>query len=156
MFYTVKNNKINAFADFKFDENCFETTLCSREEFLSKPQKFLLDEQALVLNPNYDDIQKNIRKECFEAEFFSTSLGYIRRKVTMKDGSQKDFLTDLLPSIKLGLETETDVKVIVYRKPDFTQELTTDYMVTLQEIKQANMDFVKECLTQTMQDFGGV
>ena len=74
----------------------------------------------------------------------------------MKDGGQKDFLTDLLPSIKLGLELGEDVKIIVYQKPDFTRELTGDYMVSLQEVKQVNTDFVKECLVQTMKDFGGV
>ena len=38
--------------------------------------------------------------------FFNTSLGWIRRKPVMKDGTEKDFLNDCLPIIKMGLSEE--------------------------------------------------
>ena len=43
----------------------------------------------------YINEQAQARETSFNEEFFNTSLGYIRRKVTMKDGSTKDFLTDI-------------------------------------------------------------
>ena len=48
------------------------------------------------------------QQEQFEREFFYTSLGYVRRKVNMKTGEIKDFLTDIVPRLKAG------VKIITY------------------------------------------
>ena len=96
----------------------------------------------------------NKRKEQFESEFFSTSLGYIRRKVTMKNGLEKDFLGDLLLPIKAGIEMGQNIKIIAYQEPDFSQESTSEYLESLQEIKNATIEFVQECLNQIVVDFG--
>ena len=74
----------------------------------------------------------------------------------MKDGSKKDFLSDLLLSIKAGLELGVDVRIITYKTPDFTKEPTEEYMESLQEIKLADLGFIQECLNQTVKDFGRV
>ena len=68
--------------------------------------------------------------------------------------STKDFLSDLLLSIKAGIELGQNVEIITYKLPDFYQELTENYMVSLQERKTATPDFVQECLMQTVSDFG--
>ena len=62
----------------------------------------IIDEetQLPVINPNYDEELAIQRQKKFEAQFFHTSLGWIRRKVTMKNNSEKDFLSDLLMQIK--------------------------------------------------------
>lgn len=96
------------------------------------------------------------RENVFNSEFFQTSLGWIRRKVRMKDNSQKDFLSDLLLQIKAGLELGQKVEIITYNEPDFTKELDEAYMKSLQEKKLATIDFVKECLMRTVSDFTGV
>ena len=96
------------------------------------------------------------RENVFKSEFFQTSLGWIRRKVRMKDNSQKDFLSDLLLQIKAGLELGQTVELITYKEPDFTKELDEAYMMSLQEKKLATNDFVKECLMRTVSDFTGV
>ena len=108
----------------------------------------------IELIPNLDDVLARRRHEQFEKDFFGTSLGFIRRKVNMKDGSTKDFLSDLLLSIKAGIELGQNVEIITYKLPDFYQELTENYMVSLQERKTATPDFVQECLMQTVSDFG--
>lgn len=94
-------------------------------------------------------------KETFEEQFFETSLGWIRRNVTMADGSVKSFLTDLLLPIKAGLELGQTVTVITYNTPDYTQEYTDEYIISLQEKKEAAADFVYECLLRLTADFGG-
>lgn len=108
-----------------------------------------------VINENYATELAAKRKELFEQEFFETSLGWIRRKVNMKDGSKKDFLSDLLLQIKAGLEMGKQVSIVTYLKPDFTQEINDEYMQTLQVSKSATKEFIQECLNQTVSDFCG-
>ena len=108
-----------------------------------------------VVNPNYEAELAQQRQADFEKAFFETSLGWIRRKVTMRDGSRRDFLSDLLLQIKAGLELGQTVEIIKYSLPDFTQELTPAYILTLQTKKNATTEFIQECLTQTVTDFCG-
>ncbi len=91
------------------------------------------------------------REENFNKEFFNTALGYIRRKVTMADGSTKDFLSDLLPIISMAIQTNTPVTVIAYNKPDFSRPITdwTQY----QHTETVTAQFVQECFVQLQNDF---
>lgn len=73
----------------------------------------------------------------FDKEFFKTSLGYVRRKVSMKTGEVKDFLADILPVLEVG------VPVIFYDR-DLNQ---SKKMVT--EV------FLAECKEQILKDFWG-
>lgn len=94
------------------------------------------------------------RKEEFAKEFFLTSLGYIRRTVTMQDGSRKDFLCDLLPTISMGVNSGLTVNIIAYSEPDFTKDVTdwTEY----QHTEAATLQFVQECMLRLSQDFGAI
>ena len=107
------------------------------------------------INPNYEEELSAQRESLFNQEFFQTSLGWIRRQVNMKDGSKKDFLSDLLLQIKAGLELGQSVEIITYKQPDFSEDINQAYMQTLQEKKTATLEFVKECLMRTVSDFNG-
>ena len=101
----------------------------------------------------YKEKQRKRQVEEFNKEFFNTSLGYIRRQVTMKDCSTKDFLSDLLPTITMALNMGQEVKVIAYDMPDFEdikpiEEYQHSEIVTAQ--------FVQECFMQLSADFGVV
>jgi len=91
------------------------------------------------------------RERKFHREFFNTSLGYIRRSVTMADGSHKDFLSDLLPTIAIAVNLNTPVSIIAYSKPDFTHPVAdwTQY----QHIETVTTQFIQECFLQLQNDF---
>ena len=89
----------------------------------------------------------------FNKEFFLTSLGYIRRKVNMSTGETKDFLSDLLPVISIGIQSGQTVPIITYSLPDFTKELTKEYLESLQTVKNVTAQFVQECFLQLSNDF---
>ncbi len=108
-----------------------------------------------VINENYEEELVQAREEGFEQNFFNTSLGWIRRKVNMQDGTTKDFLSDLLLQIKLGVDLGQDIKIITYSTPDFSQEITDEYMISLQSYKSATAEFIQECLSQLVADFYG-
>ena len=91
------------------------------------------------------------REEQFNKDFFNTSLGYVRRKVSMATGETKDFLSDLLPTISMGVQMGQPVQIIAYDKPDFTQEIT-DWTV-FQNEQTVTAEFVQECFLQLSNDF---
>ena len=103
------------------------------------------------INPYYEDEKAKEREEQFNKDFFNTSLGYVRRKVSMATGETKDFLSDLLPTISMGIQMGQPVQIIAYDKPDFTQEII-DWEV-FQNVKTVTAEFVQECFLQLSNDF---
>lgn len=107
------------------------------------------------ITPTTEELVKS-REDAFNKQFFNTSLGYIRRKVTMANGATKDFLSDLLPAIDMGVNSGKTIPIITYNQPDFNQDLTKEYMLTLQNRVDATAQFVQECFMQLSNDFTGV
>ena len=123
-------------------------------DYLKTPEKYIYSNGEVVINSNYEQEQANKREAEFNKDFFNTSLGYIRRKVSMKTGETKDFLTDLLPVISMAVSQQQVVNIITYIEPDFTKDITD--WESLQEIKQATPQFIQECFNQVSTDFTGV
>lgn len=94
---------------------------------------------------------KALREAEFNKAFFLTSLGYVRRAVTMADGSKKDFLSDLLPVISMGVQGGTPVNILTYDKPPFDEDVTdwTEYQHQVTVTPQ----FIQECFLQLSADF---
>jgi len=101
----------------------------------------------------YQEWQKQQRIAEFNKEFFNTSLGYIRRSVNMKDGSHKDFLSDLLPTISMAVNMGQEVKVIAYDMPDFEDLKPIE---EYQHNETVTPQFIQECFMQLSADFGVV
>lgn len=123
------------------------------KEVYDNLEKYIYQDGELVLNPNYEAEQIEAKREQFNKDFFLTSLGYIRRKVTMKTGETKDFLSDLLPVISMGVQSGQAVTIIAYKEPDFTQDVTD--WEDLQEQKIVTAEFVQECFMRLSFDFTG-
>lgn len=119
------------------------------------PEKYIYSDGEIIENPNYEAEQAKTREKAFKEQFFNTSLGYVRRKVTMANGDTKDFLSDLLPTISMGINLGQAVTIITYNEPDFNNELTEEYMVSLQNKVEATVQFVQECFNQLSNDFTG-
>lgn len=113
----------------------------------------LVDGEVIDNSDEYKQEQIKFKQEEFNKEFFLTSLGYIRRKVSMSTGETKDFLSDLLPVISMGIQSGQTVPIITYSLPDFTQELTKEYLESLQTVKNVTEQFVQECFLQLSNDF---
>ena len=107
--------------------------------------------QRLVPNPNWEQEQAEKREAEFNKAFFNTSLGYVRRAVTMADGSKKDFLSDLLPVISMGVQSGMPVNILTYDEPPFDEDVTdwTEY----QHQVTVTAQFIQECFMQLSNDF---
>ena len=154
MFYRIRDGKVYDYANYKYEEDCLSTELCTMREFETNRENYTIENGQIEVIPNLEEKLAQKRKTKFEKEFFNTSLGWIRRKVTMADGSEKEFLADLLLPIKAGLDFGREIQIITYRTPDFNVDMTKEYMQTLQERKTATPEFVEECLIRTVMDFG--
>lgn len=107
-----------------------------------------------VINPDYEDEQAEHREAEFNKAFFLTSLGYVRRAVTMADGSKKDFLSDLLPVISMGVQGGMPVNILTYDKPPFDKDVEdwTEY----QHQVVVTAQFIQECFLQLSADFAPI
>ena len=148
-YYTIQNDGIliadNKAALTRFYEDVYKLPNDYEEG------KYIISGNRLVKNPNYEEEKEQERETKFNKEFFHTSLGYIRRSVTMADGSHKDFLSDLLPVISMGIQGGQPVEIITYDKPPFDEDITdwTPY----QHHVAATAQFIQECFIQLSNDF---
>lgn len=144
MHANVRNNKIIDFNSIYLDDDILqvETTEEVYNAWLEDKKKVIYQNGEMILNPNYETEKQAELLEQFNKEFFNTSLGYIRRKVTMKDGTFKDFLTDIVPLLQVG------VQIITYSLNG--TELTQNTGVAVTE------QFINECKQQVFNDFYGI
>ena len=144
MHANVRNNEIIDFNSIYLDDDILqvETPEELYNAWLEDREKVICQSGEVILNPNYEMEKQAELLEQFNKEFFNTSLGYVRRKVTMKDGTFKDFLTDIVPLLQVG------VQIITYTLNG--TELTQNTGVTVTE------NFINECKQQVFNDFYGI
>lgn len=104
--------------------------------FALEDNEIMVDGEPQI-NPDYEEKQRQAEEIEFNRKFFNTSLGYVSRDVHMKNGTVKDFLTDILPLLKEG------IPVLVY-----TRQLE-------QSKVPATQQFIDECGQQLIADFYG-
>lgn len=148
-YYTIQNDVL-LIADKKtalarFYENVYKLP----SDYIER--KYIISEGKLVKNPDYEQEQKHKREVEFNKEFFNTSLGYVRRSVTMADGSHKDFLSDLLPVISMGVQGGQTVNILTYDQPPFTEDVEDWTQYQHQVI--VTPQFIQECFLQLSNDF---
>jgi hypothetical protein len=98
---------------------------------------FVVDGEVVMKDKT--TIETEEQQKEFLKQFFNTSLGYVKRKVTMVNGDVKDFLFDIKPTLSVG-------NPIITYNIDKTQN--RGVLVT--------EEFLNECNTQIYKDFYGV
>lgn len=105
------------------------------DKIRENPNNYVID--GLEVREKTAEEKKAEEEKEFNTQFFNTSLGYVRRKVTMKDGSIKDFLSDILPLLQVGIPVLT-----------YSRELEQSKVLVTEE-------FLNECKQQILKDFYG-
>lgn len=139
MFYRIQNDKLLDYADFEYADNCLETDIITQAELDGHPDKVIVQDGVLVLNPNYETIEAAQRQADFESKFFSIpGFGWFR-KVPKGYSSAVECLNLAFNNVSLigKLPAET---MIFYTQPDFTkpEECTEEWLVAHQT-KNAEM-----------------
>lgn len=154
MFYIQQDDKIVLVDEDKQRlQNTIAFTMPQYQDLEIKevPEGYVVYDFKLMTVEEMEEKQAQVLEEQFNKDFFQTSLGYVRRKVSMATGETKDFLSDLLPTISMGVQMGQPVTIITYNKPDFTQKIT-DWTV-FQKEKTVTAEFVQECFLQLSNDF---
>ena len=147
MFLGYQKGKIKFYTEEELDPKIYNI-----DESVETDDEYVLDGDEYVLkDAEWEEKEKARRQAEFEKEFFQTTLGWIRRKVNMADGSTKDFLSDLLPTISMAVQMGTPVNIIAYDEPEFDEDVTdwTPY----QHIEVVTAQFIQECFLQLSNDF---
>lgn len=121
------------------EENIFD-------DFIINPTHYIIKEGEIVFNENWEADEIKAKEDAFNKAFFETTLGYIRREVTMQNGATKTFLTDMLPQLVSGFP------ILAYDKPDFAEAVD---MVDYQKQVFVTDEFLLECKNQLIIDFYG-
>lgn len=147
MYLGYQNGKIKFYTEEELPKEFYnlDKVEYTEDEYVLDGEEYVLKDEA------WEEKQIEARKEVFTKDFFQTSLGYVRRKVSMATGETKDFLSDLLPTISMGVQMGQPVSIITYKEPDFTTD-EIDW-VALQEVKTVSAQFVQECFMQLSNDF---
>lgn len=116
------------------------------DDFIACPEHYKIENNEIIFNENWEADEIKAKENAFNSAFFETSLGFIRREVTMKDGTTKTFLTDMLPQLVSGFP------ILAYDKPDFTKDVD---IVDYQKQVYVNDVFLAECKNQLIIDFYG-
>lgn len=153
MYYIEKGNNIVL---YNAEKRALQDSLVFYPQYQSLD--ILYTEEEIVtyngkyyLKSNIEEQLYNQRRLQFNKEFFKTSLGYVRRSVTMRDGTHKDFLTDLLTPIITAVNGGQEVSIFTYDKPDFSQDVID--WVQYQHKISVTPQFLQECLQQISNDF---
>lgn len=150
MYLGYQNEKIKFYTEEKLDKELYNLD----DEMVYTDDEYVLSDdltEYVKKDAEWEEEQKQKRKATFEKEFFQTSLGWIRRAVNMADGSTKDFLSDLLPTISMAVQMGSPVTVIAYNEPPFDEDITDWKPYQHQEVVTAQ--FIRECFEQLQNDF---
>jgi hypothetical protein len=149
MYYTIQNNNLIIAETEQALTRFYNNVLPLPSDY--EKGKYIIEGGELILNPNWEEEKEAAREADFNKSFFQTSLGYVRRSVTMADGSHKDFLSDLLPAISMSVQLGVSVNILTYDKPPFDHDI--DDWTKYQHKVVANPQFIQECFMQLSNDF---
>lgn len=159
-YLNVQNNKIINASNKQMNSSTVKSYKVEEQvyyDFLAHEEKYKVQNGKIVVDENYVNEQKELREKTFKQEFFETSLGWIRREPTLANGTVDNFLNNNLPLFAITLAGGRPVALpVAYKLPDFSKELTEDYMKFLQILNQPiTQQFIDECMQVKMKDFTG-
>ena len=152
MYYAfIENNKINGCGECRCLTEGINNVEIS-EEVYNNIDHYIWNGTEIILNPNYEEEQAEIRKENFEKEFFKVeNFGWYRKQPKGYQSAVESMnvlfnIANVSQGIQAGL-------IIFYQEPDFTkpEECTEEWLVehqiimpamTLQEFMQLYIAFM--------------
>ena len=131
MFYRIKENKLYDFADYEYEDNCLETDIITQEELTQYPNKAIVQDGILVLNPDFETEEE--QKEHKRIQELSMTRSDFFDGTIMAWGAGQDELLVLIQSLLATLPLEDKTKLIAinnfrnalnfYRKHDLFKML---------------------------------
>ena len=81
MYYRIKENKLYDYAEYEYDKTCLLTNIITMKELQEHPNKVIVQNGVLVLNPNYEQEEADLREADFKSKFFFIdNFGWYRKQ----------------------------------------------------------------------------
>ena len=158
MFYRIKNNELYDYANYQYADDCLETDIVTQTELNEHPNKVIVVDGELILNPDYEQEEAAKREENFKSQFFEIpNYGWFR-KVPKGYSSAVESLNTAFNAVTI-LQMLPANMLIFYQEPDYTipeqcteewliEHQTTNEQMTVQEFGQFYMAFMTAWNTQ--------
>lgn len=138
MFYLIKDNVLKQWGDYKFDSECLELVNVTMNEYNQYPNKYIVNNGVLILNPDYDEEEAEKRETDFKSKFFNIEgFGWYRKQPKGYQSAVESMnvlfnIANVSDGIQAGL-------IIFYQQPDFTkpEECTEEWLVSHQIVQPA-------------------
>lgn len=103
MFYRILDNKVRDYADYEYAEDCLFTDAVTQTEYTLCPNKVLLVEGELVLNPNWEEEQAQKERQRLDA--LTLTPADVERALYKEKGMDfedlKTLISQALPQVDL-------------------------------------------------------
>ena len=76
MFYRIRENKLYDYADYKYAEDCLELKGITQLEVDSNPEKVIVEDGVLVINPEYPTLELERAKALKKKEALDKAYEY--------------------------------------------------------------------------------
>lgn len=142
-YYTIQNNQLLIADTEQALMRFYDNVLPLPADYVTG--KYIVEDNQLVLNPNWEEEQAEQREQSFKADFFEIpNYGWFR-KVPKGYSSAVESLNTAFNAVSILQKLPADM-LIFYQQPDFTkpEECTEEWLVAHQ-IKNEEM---------TAQEFG--
>ena len=110
MFYRIEENKLYDFADYEYAENCLETDIVTQEELNQYPNKVIVVDGELVLNPEFEAEEE--QKERERIAMLSLTRGDVFRGLLQAKGITRTQIRTMIETNEALSEIEKEMALI--------------------------------------------
>lgn len=141
LFYRIRNSKLYDYASYKYSSDCLETDIITQAELDEHPNKVIVEDGVLVLNPDFDNEETQKREANFKAQFFEIQNYGWYRKIPKGYSSAVESLNTAFNVVSIMGKLPADM-LIFYATPDFsdpeqcTEEWLVEHQVKNQEMTE--------------------
>ena len=112
MYYRIKDNKVYDYADYQYLKECLYTDLITQAELDEHPNKIIIADGVITLNPNYE--QEEEQKEAERIANLHLTRGDVFRALFLAKGVTRADIRALIEAMPESTQQEKIVKEMAF------------------------------------------
>lgn len=131
LYYRIQDNQLYDYAGYKYDKECLKTNIITREELEQHPNKVIVQNDRLIINPNYEEEEQEKEQErignlqCTKRVF-----------ILMLEQLGLDYFEQIEPAINANRQArlEWELCVELQRKNPLLDQLASGFGITSKQL----------------------
>ena len=136
MFYRVKNNTLLDFADTKYLDECLYTDIITQVELTKDPNKVIVQDNVIVLNPNYETEKQSQEEQ--RLSMLSLTAADVERGIYKATGKDFDDVIAYVQSLCDSSAEPQNDEGVTLNDSEVSQGLNIDIKALKIELKANN------------------